>query len=374
MRVEAWVLALCAPGWLACTSESPCGRKPDRCNAAEIGASAGANVAGDSGSAAAAAGAAGMAGGAESTNGGDSGSAGEASGAGAAEGGGAPGGNCDTMPVGIGMIESAELSEISGMVASTANPGVYYVHNDSGDSARFFAIDERGRTLAEVVLSGATAVDWEDIAIGPGPGGGSFVYVADTGDNDARVGAVGRTSIDVYRVAEPAISEGQLAVKLQLSEWERLPLTYPDAPHDCEALLVDPQNAELVLVTKENDGNSLVFRASGLVADGAPQTLSPLTELAFGTAQAPGSTLVTSGSMSATGGGILLRTYSAVFFWARPQGTDVATALAGPPRALAAPSEDQGEAITFSADGASFLTVSESEHSQIFRTPVGCLE
>ena len=372
MRVEAWVLGLCAPGWLACTSESPCGRKPDRCNAAEIGASAGANVAGDFGSAAA--GAAGMAGGAGSVNGGDSGSAGEASGAGAAEDGGAPGGNCDTMPVGIGMIESAELSEISGMVASTANPGVYYVHNDSGDSARFFAIDERGRTLAEVVLSGATAVDWEDIAIGPGPGGGSFVYVADTGDNDARIGAGGRTSIDVYRVAEPAISEGQLAVKLQLSEWERLPLTYPDAPHDCEALLVDPQNAELVLVTKENDGNSLVFRASGLVADGAPQTLSPLTELAFGTAQAPGSTLVTSGSMSATGGGILLRTYSAVFFWARPQGSDVATALAGPPRALAAPSEDQGEAITFSADGASFLTVSESEHSQIFRTPLGCLE
>jgi hypothetical protein len=110
------------------------------------------------------------------------------------------------------------------------------------------------------------------------------------------------------------------------------------------------------------------------VADGALQTLSPLTELAFGTAQAPGSTLVTSGSMSATGDAILLRTYSGVFFWPRPSGTDVAAALAAAPQSLPAPSEEQGESITFSADATSFLTVSEGEHAEIFRTPVGCLE
>ena len=39
--------------------------------------------------------------------------------------------------------------------------------------------------LGAFTLTGATNVDWEDIAVGPGPAvGTSYLYVADTGNNN----------------------------------------------------------------------------------------------------------------------------------------------------------------------------------------------
>jgi hypothetical protein len=291
----------------------------------------------------------------------------------AAEGGmataapeGGAGGACDSEPVAVGTLASPALSEVSGIVASARNPGVYYVHNDSGDTARFFAIDEQGRTLAELALNGADAVDWEDIALGPGPGGGSFVYLGDIGDNEARVGGTPRASINVYRVAEPLILSDEAPEPLVV-DWERLPLSYPTAAHDCEALLLDPKSSELLLVTKENDGKSSVFRASALAAAEAKQTLELVTQIEVGTTQAPGSSLITGGELSPMGDGILLRTYTSVFFWSRPSSASIVDAFAGAPRQLLAPDEEQGESITFTADGSSYLTVSEDEQAPVFR-------
>ena len=83
-----------------------------------------------------------------------------------------------------GKLQSAIEIEISGVVASLAHDGVYYVHNDSGDSARFFAVDVTGKALATFTVSGATAVDWEDLARGPCPTtAGTCVFLGDIGDN-----------------------------------------------------------------------------------------------------------------------------------------------------------------------------------------------
>jgi hypothetical protein len=90
------------------------------------------------------------------------------------------------------------LTELSGLAASRAHPGLFYTHNDSGDSARFFAITQQATVAAEIHLSGATATDWEDISVGPCPAG-SCVYVGDTGDNKAD-----RTQYVIHRVTEPA--------------------------------------------------------------------------------------------------------------------------------------------------------------------------
>ena len=72
-------------------------------------------------------------------------------------------------------------------------PGTLWTHNDSGDAPRVFALDRRGRLLREVAVSGAEAVDWEDIAIR-----GRTLYVGDIGDNLAQ-----RPNVAVYRFAEP---------------------------------------------------------------------------------------------------------------------------------------------------------------------------
>jgi hypothetical protein len=52
-----------------------------------------------------------------------------------------------------GVVQNDQIREASGIVASRQNPGVLWVHNDSGDSARVFAINEKGEFLARASLA-----------------------------------------------------------------------------------------------------------------------------------------------------------------------------------------------------------------------------
>ena len=76
-----------------------------------------------------------------------------------------------------GKIANDQITELSGIVSSRRTNGVWWVNNDSGDSARLFAVGNNGRSLGEFHLAGATATDWEDIGIGRGPKTGvAYLY------------------------------------------------------------------------------------------------------------------------------------------------------------------------------------------------------
>ena len=66
-----------------------------------------------------------------------------------------------------GILASDAIKETSGIAASRRVDNVWWVHNDSGDTAGVFAINTSGQTLGEYTLSGASAVDWEDMPPGP---------------------------------------------------------------------------------------------------------------------------------------------------------------------------------------------------------------
>ena len=66
--------------------------------------------------------------------------------------------------VSLGTLQLSAIDEASGIAASRTNPNVLWVHNDSGDSARVFAIHIDGTLLGTYSLSGASATDWEDIS------------------------------------------------------------------------------------------------------------------------------------------------------------------------------------------------------------------
>src|SRR5204863_6202834 len=146
-----------------------------------------------------------------------------------------------------GTVASNAVTELSGISAGRLTDGVWWVHNDSGDSARVFAVGTDGRDLGQYALGGASAIDWEDIALGPGPTAGvNYLYVGDIGDN-----AKTRASIQVYRVAEPVVDTSVTSPPpLQtLTGVAKLTFAYPDGPHDAEALLVDPSSGEMFIVT-----------------------------------------------------------------------------------------------------------------------------
>src|SRR6478736_9611993 len=64
-----------------------------------------------------------------------------------------------------GPITDPALTEISGIHVGVRNSGVWWVHNDSGDTARVFALDATGAVRGTYSLAGASAVDWEDMTV-----------------------------------------------------------------------------------------------------------------------------------------------------------------------------------------------------------------
>ena len=112
--------------------------------------------------------------------------------------------------------------------------GVLWTHNDSG--AVLFRIDPDGRTLP-IKVSGATNVDWEDIAAGK-CAEADCLYIADIGDNRSV-----RKRITIYQVDMPA-RDGTSTVPARAYH-----ATYPDSPHDAEALLITRQAT--FIITKD---------------------------------------------------------------------------------------------------------------------------
>ena len=154
------------------------------------------------------------------------------------------------------MLDDPVLNEVSGVAASRVNPPALWVHNDSGGEPTAYAISPTGKMLGAYPVDGATAVDWEDIAVGPGPKQGtSYLYLGDIGDNASE-----RNPITVYRVPEPT---GPLdGTGATLTGTEKFSLRYPDGPVDAESLIVDPQSGDLFIIDKEyTSGIGKVFRA-----------------------------------------------------------------------------------------------------------------
>ncbi len=256
----------------------------------------------------------------------------------------------------LGVVRAPGAAELSGLVVSRSQPGVLFTHNDSGDPARIFALRLDGALLAVDRVPGAAAVDWEDMAAGPGRDGRPALYLGDIGDNAAR-----RATVDVYRVPEPVVRPGAEGATAPA---ERLSLRYPDGPHDAETLLVDPRRGDLYLVTKRADGRSGVYRAAAPLPFGGQATLRRAATLRLGPTSA-----ATGGSVSAAGDIVVVRTYGSVFVWGRRAGEDLGRTLARRPcrSAAAVYRERQGEAVALLPGGRGFLTVSEGPRSPVLR-------
>lgn len=274
---------------------------------------------------------------------------------------------CGSAPEVIGRIRSPQLDEISGVAESRADPRVLFVHNDSGDTPRFFAIDRSGELLAELTLESVPLLlDAEDIALGPGPAGGSFIYLGDTGNNFATGLGLPRRKAVVYRIPEPVIDTSSRAAKLSVGEAFPIVFTFPRGARNVEAFFIDPRGGDLVAISKQPDGVSEVLVApAAMLARGGGELLL-VGELHFGRDPLPGNPLPTSASITLDGSAILVRTYSSVFLFERGSGESVMQALARPPRVLPSPPEGQGEAIAFVDADRAYISISEGAHRPLF--------
>jgi hypothetical protein len=242
-----------------------------------------------------------------------------------------------------GLMPMKELPEASGVAVSRKSPGVLWSHNDSGEPV-LVAVGADGSPRGRVWIAGAAVEDWEDIDVGPCPGG-SCVYIADIGDNNAR-----RGSVTIYRVAEPD------AGAERSPRAESMRLTYPDGAKDAEALIVLP-NGTLLVVTKGERSAVALYRAPGKFANGTTVALEPVATIVEGNKRdgVARQQRITGASASRDGRWIALRSLSAITFY---QTADLESGKVQEVfRYDVSPvGERQGEGIAFGDDGTVWLS------------------
>jgi hypothetical protein len=245
------------------------------------------------------------------------------------------------------VVNDSRAMELSGLIA-TAN-GYVTVNDSNFDPAkiRIFFLDRNCRVTRTISYPSA-ARDPEDVAVGAD----GTLWVGDIGDNITNT--TRRTSIAVWRV--PAAGGTPVINRL----------TYPDGPHDAEALLING-DGKPVIVTKEMTGVSSLYTTTGPMQ---PNTAAgvPLTKVGEFTPQPTGvvnpfgligERLVTGAASSPDRKRVALRTYAAAYEWDVPDGDVVKAITTTTPRYTPLPDEVQGESIAYTTDGTAFLTVSD---------------
>ena len=259
------------------------------------------------------------------------------------------------------------LQEVSGIAAGRVSPDVFYVQNDSGDSARFFALDRHsGAIRAEFDVPGASNSDWEDIAVATDSRGVASVWLADIGDNNAD-----RDEIKIYRVDEPRVRGGaSVRTTARPDVWR---LTYPDGSHDAESLAVAP-GGKAYIITKSPVGTSAAYLVPPKPDTHRRQVLHKVVDLRFRVLRT-GAPATYASQLSATaacfgndGRTLVLRTYTDAYIWRLANG-DVAAALTHRPNGgFQLPTQPQGEAITIAGD--QLVIASEEVGSPVYAVPL----
>ncbi|QXQ15748.1 hypothetical protein KV203_07480 [Skermania piniformis] len=230
------------------------------------------------------------------------------------------------------------LDELSGM---TELNGELWAMGDSGTDeriARLAAIAPDGRCpVAEWAANPVDPFDVEDLATY-----GGALWLSDTGDN-RRV----RSTVALVRW-EPDTGAGELHR-----------LTFPDGPHDTEALLIGRTGVP-VLITKDLLGPAQVYVPVDDIpvdrlASPGPTPLRYVGTARLDAVSATGAprtgSMVTGAAVSVDGRAAAVRTYGEVYLFPVSDG-DVAAAVTGHvPVAIALPAQPQGESAAFAPNG-----------------------
>ena len=221
-------------------------------------------------------------------------------------------------------MEHEALAEVSGIVKS-GRGDFYWVHNDSGDSARLFAIEANGTPIRPGWLgvsiadwqghpvANAVNFDWEDIALADG-----VLYIADVGNNGNA-----RRDLGVYVVNEP---DPQAVQQMRaLTYW---PLRYPDQQDypgdvwhfDCEAVFV--ADGKLYFLTKHRQSRQFRSQQAGTKLYRLDSFHTDRENVLTPIGQRDDVLSATAADLSPSGDRLVVATYTALWLFERPASGD----------------------------------------------------
>jgi hypothetical protein len=216
------------------------------------------------------------------------------------------------------VVHDRDIDEDSALVQAGR---LFVTTNDSGDAARIFTMNARGRTVG-VTHWAKRQTDCEAIA----PINAGHVWVGDIGDNDSV-----RRSIVVSRVP---VGRGNRTVRPA-----KYHLVYPDGPHNAETLMRDPDTGRLFIVTKSPTGGTL-YSVPKPLSRTHTNMLTPLASVPLVKA--------TDGAFFRSGEYFVVRDYEKAVLYAWPSLRQVGT--------FRLPSQEQGEGLATDTGGSVFLS------------------
>jgi hypothetical protein len=249
-------------------------------------------------------------------------------------------------------VKDKRLTELSGLAAT---PTGYVTVNDGADEGshrKIFYLD-RKCAVVRTVSYPSRPRDTEDLALAAD----GTLWVGDIGDNGEN-----RTTIGLWRLA-PGASKPELSR-----------LSYPDGPHNAEALLLTATGTPVVVTktvgtaeiyvpqTSVRAGKTTPLRRAGSVSLPVTGTSNPYS--------LAGRLLITGGAVSPDGKHAVLRTYADAFEFDVTGGDLVGALTGGSSRSVALPDEPQGESVAYSTDGTTLLTISEGKDPVLLSYPL----
>lgn len=227
------------------------------------------------------------------------------------------------------------LTEASGLVVAGDR---WVTVNDSGNAGDLFVVDPATGATERKVPFTDDPVDVEALALE----GDTVVWVGDIGDNRKK-----RSHLSLYRV--PLDGRGSEQVM-------RVPVRYPDGPHDAESLVRHPVTGELFVLTKGIFGGGVYRAPAGLAQNYGDGDVTWTLE------KIPGGvpSLATDAAFTPDGRHLLVRGYGSLTVLSWPGLQQVAR--------QSLPQQRQGEALAVQPDGAVVLA-SEGIDAPVLRIP-----
>lgn len=256
-------------------------------------------------------------------------------------------------PVVLAQLEDQNISESSGVAASRLAPGVFWTHNDTRGGAVVHAFDRQGKSRGAWRVTGASLVDWEDIAAGPGPKGRPYLYVGDIGDNDNN-----RAEVVVYRFPEPAVADSAAGAPRETEAAESVTLKFPDGPRDAETLMVHPRTGDIYVVNKTNKEDAGVYKLSAPQQFSGTHTLERVGSIAR---QGMIGKWFTGGDISPDGRRVVLCDNASAYELELPAAgnSNFDRVWSQPLAPVPLGERKQGEGVCYSHDGSSIFATSE---------------
>lgn len=271
-------------------------------------------------------------------------------------------------------IQDDRLKEISGMGVSLRQPGVLWVHNDSGDEPRLFAVGPDGRILGILNVTNAGARDWEEMVVFE-MDGKKFILIADVGDN----GSIRQDTI-IYIIEEPDPADFAANFTQQIEACAVIRFRYEDGPRDCEGVAVDIPNREILLIskrteppvlyrlpltpTRDDDDPALIAKRSVPLSGIVPPTA---VERAIPGRLGQYRSQVTAFDISPDNKTAAVLTYGNIYLYTRSENSSWSDTLAGEPTRIPVQGLPQAESICFDEGGATLLLTTEDKQPPLQR-------